>query len=91
MARLPGTVPGGRAVLVLAHYDSQPHAPGAGDDGAGVAAMLETARVLRAGPPLRHDVSWLFSDGEEAGLLGVRAFAADTARLRRTVGVASSL
>ena len=88
IARLPGSVPGGRAVLVLAHYDSQPHAPGAGDDGAGVATMLETVRALRAGPPLRHDVIWLFSDGEEAGLLGARAFAADTARLRRTVGVA---
>ena len=88
IARLPGSAPGGRAVLVLAHYDSQPHAPGAGDDGAGVAAMLETVRALRAGPPLRHDVIWLFSDGEEAGLLGARAFAADTARLRRRVGVA---
>ena len=88
IARLPGSEPGGRAVLVLAHYDSQPHAPGAGDDGAGVAAMLETLRALRAGPPLRHDVIWLFSDGEEAGLLGARAYAADTARLRRRVGVA---
>ncbi len=88
VARLPGRQPGGKAVLVLAHYDSQPHAPGAGDDGAGVAAMLETLRALRAGPPLANDVIWLFSDGEEAGLLGARAYAADTARLRRTVGVA---
>jgi hypothetical protein len=88
IARLPGRVPGGKAVLVLAHYDSQPQAPGAGDDGAGVAAMLETIRALRAGPPLAHDVIWLFTDGEEAGLLGARAYAADTARLRREVGVA---
>ncbi|MDO7886518.1 M20/M25/M40 family metallo-hydrolase [Hymenobacter cheonanensis] len=88
VARLPGRQPGGPAVLVLAHYDSQPHAPGAGDDGAGVAAMLETIRALRAGPPLANDVIWLFTDGEEAGLLGARAYAADTARLRREVGVA---
>lgn len=88
VARLPGRQPGGKAVLVLAHYDSQPQAPGAGDDGAGVAAMLETLRALRAGPPLAHDVIWLFTDGEEAGLLGARAYAADTARLRREVGVA---
>lgn len=88
VARLPGRQPGGKAVLVLAHYDSQPQSPGAGDDGAGVAAMLETLRALRAGPPLAHDVIWLFTDGEEAGLLGARAYAADTARLRREVGVA---
>lgn len=88
VARLPGRQPGGKAVLVLAHYDSQPHAHGAGDDAAGVAAMLETIRALRAGPPLAHDVIWLFTDGEEAGLLGARAYAADTARLRREVGVA---
>jgi hypothetical protein len=88
VARLPGRQPGGPAVLVLAHYDSQPHAPGAGDDGAGVAAMLETIRALRAGPPLANDIIWLFTDGEEAGLLGARAYAADTARLRREVGVA---
>lgn len=88
VARLPGRQPGGPAVLVLAHYDSQPHTPGAGDDAAGVAALLETIRALRAGPPLAHDVIWLFTDGEEAGLLGARAYAADTARLRREVGVA---
>ena len=88
VARQPGKQPGGLAVLVLAHYDSQPHTPGAGDDGAGVAAMLETMRALRAGPPLAHDIIWLFTDGEEVGLLGARAYSADTARLRREVGVA---
>ncbi|OON70565.1 M20/M25/M40 family metallo-hydrolase [Hymenobacter sp. CRA2] len=87
IARLPGRQPGGRAVLVLTHYDSQPHTLGASDDGAGVAAALETMRALRAGPPLTHDVIWVFTDGEEAGLLGARAYAADTARLRRKVGV----
>lgn len=87
VARLPGHELGSKAVLVLAHYDSQPHTPGAGDDAAGIAALLETIRALRAGPPLAHDVIWLFTDGEEAGLLGARAYAADTARLRREVGV----
>jgi hypothetical protein len=87
IARLPGQKPGDKAVLVVAHYDSQPHTPGAGDDGASVAAMLETIRALRTGPPLAHDVIWLFTDGEEADLLGARAYAADTARLRREVGV----
>ncbi len=87
VARLPGRLPGAPAVLVLTHYDSQPHTPGATDDGAGVGAALETIRALRAGPPLAHDVIWVFTDGEEAGLLGARAYAADTARLRQEVGV----
>jgi len=87
VARLPGRKHGGPAVLVLSHYDSQPHTPGASDDGAGVAAAIETMRALRAGPPLAHDVLWVFTDGEEVGLLGAIAYTADTARLRRTVGV----
>jgi Zn-dependent M28 family amino/carboxypeptidase len=62
------------AVLVMAHYDSQPNAVGAGDDGVGCAAMLETARLLKAGPRLRNNVIFLFTDGEEAGLLGSTAF-----------------
>ncbi|WP_375418336.1 M28 family peptidase [uncultured Hymenobacter sp.] len=87
VARLPGRAPGGPAVLVLSHYDSQPLTPGASDDDAGVAAALETMRALRAGPPLTHDVVWVFTDGEEVGLLGACAYAADSVRLRREVGV----
>jgi hypothetical protein len=74
LARKPGQTPR-PALLLAAHYDSVPTGPGAGDDGAGVAALLETARALAAGPPLRDDVILLFSDGEELGLLGAEAFA----------------
>ncbi|HEY4111072.1 M20/M25/M40 family metallo-hydrolase [Puia sp.] len=73
IARLKGT-PGGRTVLITAHYDSQPNAGGSGDDGSGCAAMLETARALKAGRPLRNDVLFLFTDSEEDGLLGAEAF-----------------
>lgn len=74
LARLPGREPG-KSVLLTAHYDSVPAGPGAGDDGAGVAAVLEVARILKAGPPPRHGVLLLIDDGEEMGLLGARAFA----------------
>ncbi|PVY44069.1 M20/M25/M40 family metallo-hydrolase [Pontibacter virosus] len=74
LGRLKGTQPGGKAVLVMAHYDSQPNTPGAGDDGAGIAAMLETARALQLGEPLQHDVIFLMTDGEEYGLYGAKAF-----------------
>lgn len=73
IARLPGTA-NTRAVLLAAHYDSVPAGPGANDDGAAVAALLETARALKAGPPPRNDVIILLTDGEEAGLLGAQAF-----------------
>src|SRR5918999_196688 len=52
LARLEGTISGGKAFLLMAHYDSVPTGPGASDDGAGVATMLETLRALKAGPPL---------------------------------------
>ena len=74
LARLEGTNDGDKAFLVMAHYDSVPTGPGASDDGAGVATMLETLRALKAGPPLKNDVIFLFTDGEERGLLGARTF-----------------
>lgn len=66
-----------RVVLVCAHYDSRSSdprdavasAPGANDDGSGVAAMLELARVLGQ---YRFDATLVFAAvaGEEQGLLG---------------------
>lgn len=73
LGRLPGSA-NSRAVVLLAHYDSVYRAPGAGDDAAGVAAILETVRALRAGPVLKNDLVVVFTDGEEPGLLGAEAF-----------------
>lgn len=72
-ARLKGTATG-KAVLLVAHYDSALNSFGASDDGAAVASLLETLRALKAGPPLKNDVIFLFTDGEETGFLGARAF-----------------
>ena len=74
LARLPGRVPGGKALLITTHYDGVGASPAASDDGAGAAALLETLRALRAGTPLEHDVIALFTDAEESGLLGAAAF-----------------
>lgn len=79
----------GKAVLLAAHYDSVPAGPGASDDGVGVAALVETARALRAGAPLGRDVVLLVDDGEEAGLLGAEAFAATP--LARDIGAVVNL
>ncbi|HTS12124.1 MAG TPA: M20/M25/M40 family metallo-hydrolase [Candidatus Limnocylindrales bacterium] len=73
LARLEGTEPG-PSVLLAAHYDSVPAGPGASDDGVGVAAVLEIARAMKSMPAPRHSVIFLIDEGEEAGLLGARAF-----------------
>ncbi len=73
LARLKGTE-AGKAVMFVAHYDSVPSSPGAADDAAGVAALLETARALKAGPAPKHDIVFLVTDAEETGLFGARAF-----------------
>lgn len=70
----------GSTLLLVAHYDSVPSGPGAADDGAGVSALLETARVLAAEGPMRNPVEILFTDAEESGLAGARAFVADRGR-----------
>ena len=74
LARIPGSQPGGPAVLVTAHYDSREIALGAGDDASGVVTILETLRALGTGPQLRNDLIVLITDAEELGLLGARAF-----------------
>ncbi|MBI4879695.1 MAG: M28 family peptidase [Planctomycetes bacterium] len=74
VARLAGTRPGGKAVALVAHYDSAATGPGAADDASGVAVLLETARALRASAPLPNDVLFVVTDAEEVGLLGACAF-----------------
>lgn len=73
LARLPGQL-AGPALMVTAHYDSVGAGPGVSDDMAGVAAILEVARMLRNEPPLMNTVLFVITDGEEAGLLGAEAF-----------------
>lgn len=82
LARIPGRQ-AGKALLLMAHYDSTPDGPGAADDAASVAAILETLRALKAGPALRNDLFCLLTDGEEAGLLGASAFVAAHPRAKR--------
>jgi hypothetical protein len=78
----------GKAVVMMAHYDSVGAGPGASDNGSGVAAVLESARALRARhAPALHPVLALINDGEEGGLLGAKAFL-DNPALKARVGAA---
>jgi len=73
VAKLGGTN-NQQAILLVSHYDSVPNSFGANDDGFGVSVMLETLRAIKTRGQLRNDVIFLFSDGEEVGLLGAKAF-----------------
>src|SRR5215213_5425859 len=73
IARLPGTN-NTKAVLLMGHYDSAANSRGAADDGSGVGTLLETIRALKSNAPLKNDTIFLFTDGEEVGLLGAIAF-----------------
>jgi hypothetical protein len=70
---LAGTESTGRVILV-AHYDSVQISNGANDDGAGVATLLETARVMSEAAQPRNDIVFVFTDAEEACLCGAEAF-----------------
>lgn len=73
-ARVEGEASTG-AVAMVAHHDTRVRTPGAADDASGVAAILEALRALRPELPLQNDLIVLFTDAEEPGLLGARAFA----------------
>ncbi|MFD9375510.1 M20/M25/M40 family metallo-hydrolase [Streptomyces sp. NPDC059999] len=79
-ATVPGRSSTGR-ILLVAHTDSTSSGPGASDDGLGVGAVLEIARVLKAGERTRNDVVLLFTDAEEIGQLGARAYVRNTPTL----------
>jgi hypothetical protein len=63
------------AILVMAHYDTVWASPGAGDDSAGLATILEEIRALKAArvQPQR-DIMFLITDAEELGLDGAHGF-----------------
>ena len=75
IADLPGTSQKDEVVLVGAHFDSWDPAQGANDDGSGVAAVLEAARILKSlGVAPRRTIRFAFFSGEEEACLGSRAY-----------------
>jgi len=78
-AYLPGTV-GENAYVVLAHFDGSGKSgkllyPSAYDNASGVAAVLRTAMLfMQSKPTLENDVIYLFTNGEETGRDGAKAF-----------------
>ncbi len=67
-----------KTLVLMAHYDSVSFAsPGAGDDASGVAVILEGLRVFlnkHKDKPPKNNIVVLFTDAEEVGLMGAKAF-----------------
>ncbi len=89
IATLPGTdSASGRVVVVGAHYDSHASdsatAPGATDNGAGVAIVLELARVMSANR-FDDDIQFAFWNAEEEGLAGSTAYVASASEASRDI------
>jgi len=72
LARIPGKHQS--AILLMAHYDSVPASPGVGDNGAGVATLMEIARAIKQSEKHNNTIIFAFTDAEEIGHLGANAF-----------------
>lgn len=73
IARFPGRA-SDRCVIVGAHFDSVVDTPGADDNASGVAALLETARLLSQAH-LNSQVMFCAFNLEELNMIGSTAFA----------------
>lgn len=75
LARIKGSE-NGKALLLLSHYDSNPHSSlGASDAASGVATILEGVRAfLSMNKTPKNDIIILISDAEELGLNGADLF-----------------
>ena len=76
-ARVEGTGTG--TVFVVAHYDSWHGSHSAFDNGIGVGALIAIAEQVAAGPSPEKTVVFLATSGEEQGLQGAFAWAAEHA------------
>ncbi|MEZ4642074.1 MAG: M20/M25/M40 family metallo-hydrolase [Chloroflexota bacterium] len=82
VATLPGTDPNAGVILVMAHYDNRSveiadgfaKAPGANDNGSGIALLIESARILSF-RNWNQTLMFVAMAAEEQGTYGSRHFA----------------
>lgn len=75
--------PGPEFLLVGAHHDTAPEAPGAYDDGGGVGVLIEAARVLARDRERPRTLVFASFDGEEAWSTGKTQTAGSRAYLEK--------
>jgi len=76
IARIKGAEANNKALVLLSHYDSDPHSSkGASDAASGVATILEGVRAFLAqNKQPKNDIIICITDGEELGLNGASLF-----------------
>lgn len=85
VALLKGTHAAPREVLMVgAHYDSAKKSPGATDNGAGVAIVLEQARNLHD-KQFPYDIKFAFWNAEETGGNGSKAYVKEALEKKETL------
>ena len=72
-ARIQGSDHADEILTLTAHYDSVPEGPGAYDNMAGAAIIMEVCRYLKEHQP-RRTVEFVWFGAEEKGLLGSRHY-----------------
>lgn len=72
-ARIQGSDRADEILTLTAHYDSVPEGPGAYDNMAGAAIIMEVCRYLKKHQP-RRTVEFVWFGAEEKGLLGSRHY-----------------
>ena len=81
VAEIQGTERPGQVVILGAHLDSWDLGTGTTDNGTGSMVVLETARAIaRSGLKPKRTIRFILFSGEEEGLLGSRAYAAQHAK-----------
>ncbi len=75
--------PGDELVVIGAHHDTAPEAPGAYDDGGGVGILIELGRVLVREERRPRTIVLVSFDGEEAGSTGKGTTAGSRAFVER--------
>lgn len=81
VATLPGTSDSNDVIVIMAHYDTRPDdatdgvslAPGANDNGGGIALLLETARLMSS-REWNQTIVFLAAAAEEQDAQGARRF-----------------
>lgn len=92
LATLPGTEPGSGVIVIMAHYDSRPpdetdgftRAPGANDNGSGIALLIESIRLMSS-RTWSQTIVFAALAAEEQGTFGAKDLVSQLIRDGRNV------